>query len=91
MQTPAQQTSTQNDQTSEADANAIQSSPEPRDLLEQEKKSCSESPTQVSTIAQVESDEDEREYIVGWRLYLLTFRFTFTEAGRSLTLEADSL
>ena len=76
---------------SEAEANAIESSHEPTSVLDLEKKSCYESPTQVSAIAQVENVDDQRDYIVGWRLYLLTFRLTSIEAGQDLTHEADSL
>ena len=76
---------------SEAEANAVQSSHEPTNILDHEKKSCYELPTQVSVITQAENVENERDYIVGWRLYLLTFRFTCTEAGRDSTHEADSL
>ena len=90
MQTPSRQTSTRKDQTSEAEANAVQSSLKPTDLLDCEQKSCSEFPTQVSAVIQAENVEDEREYIVGWRLYLLTSRFTCTEAGQGSTHEADS-
>ena len=91
MQTPSRQTSTRKGQMSEAEANPVQSSLEPTDLLDSEKKSCSEFPTQVSVVTQAENVEDEREYIVGWRLYLLTLRFTCTEVSHGSTHEADTL
>ena len=65
---------------SKAEANAVQSSHEPTDILDHE-RSCYEIPAQVSVVTQAENVEDERDYIVGWRLYLLTFRFTRTEAA----------
>ena len=91
MQTPSRQTSNREEQTSEAEANAVQSSRRPRDPLDREKESCSGFPTQVPAVTQAENVEDEREYIVGWRLYLLTIRFTCTEAGQGSTHGADFL
>ena len=115
MSTPIRQTSTREDQMSEAEGYAVQSSHEPTDIFDHnrwgvinvedenhcefvslrnfERKRCHIFPIGVSVIIQAENVENERDYIVGWRLYLLTFTFRLmcTEAGQNSIDEADSL
>ena len=74
-----------------SEGDAVQVSHDTTDTLEHEKRSHHESPTHTSAIIQAENVEDERHYIIGWRLHLLTFRFLCTEADQGSTLEADAL
>lgn len=55
--------------------NAAQSSRGTTNVLDPEKKSHDEPSTRTSVNLRVEDNEEERHYIIGWRLHLLTFRY----------------
>lgn len=83
------QTPTREDQMSEADA--VHSFLNTTVMFEYKKKSHHESPTHTFSITQAENVEDERHYIIGWRLYLLTFRFSCTEVNQDSIHEVNVL
>ena len=86
------QTPTREDQMSEGDAvQSPHNDSNTTDILDHEKKSHHESPTHTSAIIEAENVEDERYYIIGWRLHLLTSRFSCTQADQDSTLGADAL
>ena len=58
-----------------AEANTVQPLQNITDVVDHQKKGNHQSSTHTAAINQLEYYEAEREYIVGWRLYLLTFRF----------------
>ncbi|KAI4159145.1 MAG: hypothetical protein LQ342_006849 [Letrouitia transgressa] len=57
--------------------NAAQSSRGTTNVLDPEKKSHDEPSTRTSVNLRVEDNEEERHYIIGWRLHLLTFSDIF--------------
>ena len=48
-------------------------------IMNSDEKSHTSPPASIPAIIEAENADEEHHYIVGWRLYLLTFRYSIAE------------